>query len=247
MAVDAKAGLLYAVVSKEIKQGRHNSFRSDDHTVSNVAIYDISDITGGKNAESRSVGTAISETENPDGTGSFKSDKSIARIESSSNKANESSNDLSPQVTFKLAASIPDLILSSDRQFVYFLNASDGEIRRLDTTTLKIDDTAISTGPGRSGCEARRMEKRSTPPPLLKDIHAIKVGESAKSSLSRPSNSRQPTISRSLSIRSTWCRITTTSCSFCQSVIRYTFNWSTSINKPSSASQRSSGLLARWN
>ena len=48
----------------------------------------------------------------------------------------------------EVAASIPDLALSPDRRFLYFLNATDGEIRRLDTESSTLDDTVVKTGPG---------------------------------------------------------------------------------------------------
>ena len=146
MAVDTAAGLLYAAVSKELTRDGRNA---EDNTVSNLAIYDISGIVS---SSGRATPLVVPAPSAATGTGaeapSSPSHAPVPSVERPSSKSNAGSNDLKRLVTLKLAAAVPDLLLAPDRRWVYFLNASDGEIRRLDTEALKLDDTVVQTGPG---------------------------------------------------------------------------------------------------
>jgi len=145
MAVDTVGGLLYAAVNKEINRGGGDS---DKDTVSNLAIYDISGILGiGGRAKPLNL-PAVNVEPGFGPEGSSKSDKAVLRLDSPASRPDAASNDLKPLVTFKLGATIPDLLLAADRHYVYFLDASDGEIRRLDTESLQLDDVVVKTGPG---------------------------------------------------------------------------------------------------
>lgn len=59
--------------------------------------------------------------------------------------------ELRPAAVVKLASSVPALVLSPDRRWVYLLNASDGKVRRIDTGKRALDAAAAELRGGAEG------------------------------------------------------------------------------------------------